>query len=168
MYNLVDGLTLASKIEKLLIESGGEITPEIESLLKYPMTAELVDSSVNSIERLNHSSDFFKMKAAQMSKISKALEESAQKVLDETKRFMVESGKKELVGNEYKFKLSLGNPKVKILDDKKIPAKYLTEEIIVDPDKKAILKALKDGSKVEGCILEEVYVLKKSINKEQK
>lgn len=40
---------------------------------------------------------------------------------------------------------------VNILDETKIPKKYLNEKITISPDKTAIKKAIKDGQTVEGC-----------------
>lgn len=48
-----------------------------------------------------------------------------------------------------------GRDVCQVVDAKAIPAKYLVEKVSINPDKAAILKALKAGEEVEGCGLAE-------------
>lgn len=157
----------ADQIENMLIESGGELTPEMESLLSLnPKTiSEIVDIKYMSLERMEASVEMFKKKAEQFEKIAISLDQARKYINESIKQYMVESGKKELKGNDYQFKLSGAAPKVQIVDESKLDSCYKKEKVEIQIDKKRIAEDLKKGIPVEGAILEESYSLRKSLTK---
>jgi hypothetical protein len=165
--SLVIALQQADRLEQMLIESGGEITEEISAELSVnPKTiGELVDIRYVSLERMAMSQEFFKTKAEQFAKIAKSLDSAQEFLLANLKEYMILNDKKELKGDEYQFKLSNMAPKVSIADEAKVPAAYKTQKVVESIDKKKIAEDLKLGVPVEGCVLQEVYSLRKSINK---
>jgi hypothetical protein len=167
MNNLQLALQNAERIEQMLIESGGEITPEIqnEMILNPATISELVDIKYVSMERMDSSIEFFEKKAEEFKRIAHSLKSAQKFILDSIKNHMIETGKKELVGNEYQFKLSTAAPKVMIVDEEKIAEAYKKQVTETQIDKKLIAEDLKKGIPVDGCVLEEVYAIRKSIVK---
>lgn len=167
MNSLQIALQHADRLEQLLIESGGEITPEIEQEMALnPQTiADLVDVKFVSIERLEKAQEFFKAKADAFAKIASSLGSAQDFINSSIKQYMIENDKKVLAGGDYQFKLANSAPKVKIVSEDTIDPVYKKEKVEFVIDKKKIGDDLKAGIPVEGCVLEEVYSLRKSINK---
>lgn len=167
MSNLQLALKHADNLENMLIESGGEITPEIQLEMSInPQTiSEMVDVRYLGLERMDSSIEFFEKKIEEFKRISLSLKNAQKFILDSIKNHMIETGKKELTGSEYQFKLSSSAPKVMIVDQDLIPESYKNEVIEFSIDKNRIKDDLKKGIPVDGCILEEVYALRMSIVK---
>lgn len=170
MNNLKVALQNADRLEGLLIESGGEITPEIQAELSVnPKTiTELVDTKYIGLERLEMSALYFEKKEHEFKAIRTALQNASKFITSSIKEYMIENDKKELVGGEYQFKLSNSAPKVNILSEDRVPEAYKKEVVETQIDKKQIAEDLKKGFPVEGCVLEENYSLRKSIIKAAK
>ncbi len=170
MNNLQVALQHAEILERMLIESGGELTPEIQKEMELNPTtiSELVDIKYIGLERMDSSIDFFEKKAEEFKRIAHSLKNAQKFILDSIKSHMIETGKKELVGTEYQFKLSSAAPKVQIVNEEKIADAYKKQVIETQIDKKLIAEDLKNGIPVDGCVLEENYSLRKSIVKGQK
>jgi len=170
MNNLQLALQHADMIESMLIESGGEITEEIQAEMRInPKTiGELVDIRYVSMERLESAQAFFKQKAEQYTKIARSLDCAVDYCKESLKSYMTENCKRELVGTDYQFKLVNAAPKVKILDETALDEVYKKSTVVVSTDRKKLLDDLKAGIQVSGCTLEEVYSLRKSINKGNK
>lgn len=167
---LISALHFSEKIEEMLIESGGLITAEIEQELKLnPQTiTELVDQKYISLERLEISQEFFEKKSEDFKRIAHSLKSAEKFIKESIKQYMIENNKKELVGNEYVFKLSPGKPTVEVMDESKIPESYFKTETVSRLSKDLISDDLKMGIPVDGAILKESYTLRKSINKAAK
>lgn len=167
MNYLQQSLQHAEKIEQMLIESGGEITPEIQAEMSVnPKTiTELVDTKYLSIERLDSSISFFEKKENEFKAIRLSLENAKKFINESIKQYMIDNDKSELVGTEYVFKLSSGKPKVNVVNEDKIPDVYKKQKTETTVDKVQIFEDLKKGLPVDGCILEESYTLRKSIKK---
>ena len=167
---IISAMHFSEKIEQMLIESGGLITPEIENELKInPQTiGEIVDQKFLSIERLEISQEFFEKKAEDFKRIATSLKNAEKFIKDSIKQYMIENNKKELIGNEYVFKLSQGKPTVEVMDESKISDTYFKKEIVSKLSKDLISEDLKMGIPVDGAILKETYTLRKSINKAAK
>jgi hypothetical protein len=123
------------------------------------------------MERMESISEFYKKRADDYLRLSKAASRLVDYCKDNLKYAMQELDTNELVGNDFYFKLSKTNPKCVIDDEAKIDMVYKREikEIVVD--KKAILEDLKQGLPVVGAKLEESFSLRayiKSPNKKAK
>lgn len=73
--------------------------------------------------------------------------------IDGIKRYMSDNfaGEKLQTG-----KVSVGwrsSESVEVSEIEKIPKQYLTFKVVIEPDKTAIKKAIKDGAEIEGCEL---------------
>lgn len=167
MNNLQLAFYHADKLENMLIESGGEITPEIQAEMSINPTtiAMMVDIKYIGIERLEASIELFEKKAEDFSRIASSLKNAKSFILDSIKSHMIETGKKELTGEDYQFKLSGAAPKVEIINESELADVYKKEKIEISIDKKRIGEDLKNGLPVQGAVLKENYSLRKSIYK---
>lgn len=152
-------------IEGMLVESQGEITPEIESLLavKEITLPEKVEGYAAVIERLKLVTEYYENKAELYAKISKATKLAGDRCKDNLKNAMDILGVKELKGVETKFKLSPSNPSVVISDESLIEGPYLITETVTKVDKRKIAEDLKLGVPVKGATLKENFSLRSSI-----
>jgi len=143
------------RLNTLLEEAEGEITPEIEELMEMvdeDQFDQKVESYVNLIQMLE--SDVTATK-----EYKKGLDASIkrdQRVIDRLKSTLSDSmlalGKKEKRGPG--FKVSFRKSTAAVIDpEAKIPKKYIVSKPSVD--KRAILAALKEGKRVRGAKLEE-------------
>ena len=153
-------------LETLLIESGGELTPEIEAMLtvKEVNLPEKVDGYEAIMDRLDSLEGMYKERAKMFSTAAKSLG-MAQDALKERLKFaMKELGVTELMGNDIRFKLSASKPRLVIEDEKLVPKEYKQETVMIEVKKDLLTEDLKIGS-VPGARLEESVSLRKYVNK---
>ena len=159
-----------AQLEQMLIESGGEITPEIENMLavKDVQLPEKIDGYYSIIERFELIQDFYKQKADAMSRLAKAASQVSDRCKDNLKLAMQELNVDELKGQDYRFKLSPSNPSVIIPDESLLDQSYTITKTVTSIDKKRILEDLKLAVKVMGARLEENFSLRKYLNRSAK
>jgi Siphovirus Gp157 len=165
---LADFITHASQIEKSLIESGGEISPELErELLIIDLTKrEAVDSVQTTLERLEVMSDYWATKAENYAKIAKSLSFAQQKLKNYVKSLMAASGDAELTGLDWRLKLCPSKAKM-VLNEDELAKEYFKEKVTMVPDKTRIEEDLKLGVPVPGAALEPVFTLRVYPNKKE-
>jgi len=158
--------TLTADIENALIDSGGEITPDIEALLAVKEAAlpDKVDRYHMVLDRLEDVSGFYKRKAEEFLKISKACDRSVDFLRQSLKTHMEALSISELEGFDYRFKLVNGAPKITVTDEALLPDKFKIVEMVTKPDKKKIMEAVKSGEMVPGIEVEPVSYVKKGLN----
>lgn len=142
-------------LERMLIESGGEVTPEIESFLAVNSTelAAKVDGYHMIIDRFDSlkkyyadKADFFKIISGQCDNASKRLKENI-------KFAMIEMGVDEIKGHDMRFKLSSGAGKLVIDDKEMIPVEFKHEVVDTEIKSAELKEALKKGP-VSGAHIE--------------
>lgn len=161
LQELVNIVTDSSNIERLLIESGGEITPEIENFLSVKETQlpGKVDSYHFILERMASAQEFYKARSAMFAKAAKAFE-NAQDLLKERLLFAMDELKTdEIVGNEIRFKKQKAKASLKIDDIKQIPKEYFIQVVSDELQKDALIEDLKVG-KVPGAHMETTSYVK--------
>lgn len=164
--SLVSIVKEVATLETMLIESGGELTPEIEQMLtvKEVNLPAKVDSYEAMLGRLEVIEGLYKERAKLFSSAAKSLA-NAQDTLKERLKFaMKELGVTELMGHDIRFKLSASKPKLVIEDEKLIPKEYKVQVISEEIEKDRLTEDLKIGS-VSGAKLEETFSLRKYVNK---
>lgn len=157
MKSLVEITDIVYRVEKALIETNGEITPEIEAMLEVKEN-ELpvkVDSYSVTIDKLHHEAQFLEAQADRLATLAKSILKAREGLKTRMKDAMMKLGVVELEGETTKIRLQNAPPKVIIEDETKIEGQYLTTEIVTRADKKKIANALKDGIKVDGARLEQ-------------
>lgn len=166
LYSLV---AQANALSRMLAETGGEITPEIESLMsnvdvKLP---EKVDGYAVVMERLELEAKYWKDKAASYSLMAKSLASLQDKLKERLKEAIKALGVDEIHGNDVRFKLSGVKPAL-VLDESKLDPSYLMTVTETVPDKERIRAALQEGAEISGASLVQSVSLRSYLNKKAK
>jgi hypothetical protein len=167
LYSLV---SQTQAIEKMLIEAGGELTPELEAMLDNVdvSMAQKIDGYAFVMEDCESRAAFWKAKADTYSKLAKSHAAIQERIKERLKAALIQLGKDEVQGNEIRFKLSKLNPKIVIWNEAELPDDF---KIIVQtkaPDKERIQESLKEGFEVPGVRVEPVYSLRKYAARKEK
>jgi hypothetical protein len=149
-------------LERLMIESEGLITPEIEALLAVTEVdqPDKVNNYQFMLERFALEESFYKAKADAFARMAKARKMAAEKLKENLKYCMQTLGTDRIDGVDYYFKLSNSAPKLIITSENAVPREYITETIVRDVNKKAIKEAITNGLTIEGAHLEECKALR--------
>lgn len=147
---LIEANNLSSKIEEMLIESGGEITPELSyffsmSDINKKALEEQTDLMAMGLERIAQVISYYNDQIEHLEKLVKGLEQTHEKMglyIEETLTKL----NLEAVDGQYK-RLSLRKtpPKVEILDELAIDQEFKEIKLTESIKKKAIADALKSG-----------------------
>lgn len=162
----INTLVQYSEVEKYLLEHDGEITDEyfenlVDTVIKNKSAA--VDYLDDVIMSLQFNSERIATKARQLATVAKRLSHNADKIKEKIKSVMVNGSIKSLEGEFSKYICYEGGKKVLIIDEEKIPHKFLKTKILVEIDREKIKEDLMKGEVVEGAELKEFYTLKTGI-----
>jgi hypothetical protein len=159
--SLVKIVNEVSLLEQKLIESEGQLTPEIEALLAVSgeMLPAKVDNYSMVLERFDALSEHYKERAAFFSKIAKQCEGVQDRLKENIKFAMKTLNVDELSGQDVKFKLQKVKSKVVIEDESLIPDDYYKSEIVHTLQKDKLKGDLEIGP-IPGARLEESVSLK--------
>lgn len=149
---LTELVTLSNEIRLALVESAGEITDETcKSLLVLEDNLpRKVDGYQYLVKDFEVESEKFKAKADEYSRLAKSFDNYSKQLKERLKLACIAMNVKELVGNEYKWKLVSSKPCIVIDDETKVPGKYkkIIQEIKID--KEMIHEDIKQGAVIEG------------------
>jgi hypothetical protein len=167
MSTLNELLDLSREIENRLIEADGLITPDIEALTNILDVSlpEKIDGYAIVIDRMEANAEWFKAQAYKYALVQKGLERASENIRTRLKEIMIQREVADLAGNTERFKLSPSKPRLLIGDETKIPTQFLIETKTISPDKDAIRAALTKGDKVESCVLEPSFSLRRYVKK---
>jgi hypothetical protein len=147
----------AAEIGRLLMEAGGELTPELETRLD--VNTQLLPAKVDAynyiIDELESQAELWKRRKDASAAIQKRFDSQAERLRNRIKFAMKEMGTTEIAGRQYKFQLRKSAPKLVIDNEAAIPAEFkmIVQTTITDTDR--IKSALVDGFEVPGAKLEE-------------
>jgi len=166
---LAEMIAEASALETRIIESGGEIPAELEAMIASVDLgiASKVDGVKFVLERMDLSAAYWANRADESRKVADALDKSTKRLKDYVKALMIESGRTELLGIDYRFKLAKAKPRL-VLDESKLAPLFMTTETVTYPNKEQIRETLNMGIRVEGATLENSHSLRAYPNKNQK
>lgn len=158
----------AAEISRMILEAGGELTPEIESRLTVNTQSLLakVDGYNYIIDEMEAQAAIWKRRKEACAAIEKRFSSNVESLWTRIKMAMKELGKTEIKGNLYRFKLSTSAGKLE-LDESKLPAEFKMVVQTTVPDKEKIKAALKDGFAVPGAKLIEDGTLRAYENAEE-
>lgn len=145
----------AQSIELMLIESGGELTPELEAMLdaNTDELAEKVDRYAHYIDRLERSEQYYSDKSEAYENIALGHENAILFLKDRIKSAMTALGASKIEGVEHKVSMSQTKGRL-VLDEPNLSIKYVKEVRTLEPDKPRIRADLEAGQKIEGaCIV---------------
>lgn len=154
----------AAELSRLLLETGGELTPEIERRLD--VNAQALPSKVDSyhyvMEDLEAQASLWKRRKDAAAAIQKRFETTIDLLKERIKVAMKELGAKEIAGELHKFQLRNSTARMVIDDESAIPAQFkmVVQTTAIDRDR--LKTVLTEGFDVPGARLEEsqaLYVL---------
>lgn len=159
LYSLV---SQSQALERMLVETGGELTPELEAMLDNidVSMAQKIDGYAFVMEDCEARAAFWKAKAETYSKIAKSHALIQERIKERLKAALIQLGKDEIQGNEIRFKLSKLKPKLVIWNADEIPEELKIVVQTKAPDKDRIAEALSEGFEVPGARMEPVFSLR--------
>jgi hypothetical protein len=159
--SLTDIVVESQRVINLIIESGGEITPEVEQVYNELQAQFIhkVDSCYYVIKKLDSDAEFFKKQSEFYQRIAKGIETSKVRIKDMIKSGMIALEKTEVSGDLSRFCLQKIADKL-IIDETKLPGEYKTIVQTIVPDREKILSDLKAGKEIEGAKLIENFALR--------
>jgi hypothetical protein len=147
--------SLAQFLESKLIESGGEITQELEKEIE--LTTDNLLSKIDAYSlvktKMEKSIEYHKQMMKNHAQIINEIERSLEWLEGNLRRCMEDNEKDFLKGHEYLIKKRLNPPSCEILDEDIIPEEFKTQKTVTSIDKKKILEGLKLGIQVPGARL---------------
>lgn len=163
--SLVSIVSEVNQLEKMLIEAGGEITPEIEALLtvKEVNLPQKVDNYSFILERMKSAEAFYKERSELFSSAARAFKNAQATLKERLKMAMHEMGVDELSGEEIRFKLSKSKPSLVIDELAAIPTEYFEQVVQNELQKDKLTEDLKIGE-VPGAHLEDSFSLRSYAN----
>ena len=170
MNSLRDMIGFSSSIESKLLESGGELTPEIEKDLEFLDLLNKTDlpSKVDAVEftlkRLENLETEWKERAKAIQAVSQGIAKSRDRLKEYVKNALLDHAMDEIKGNAYRIKLNRVKPKL-IIDETILDPKYTFKTIVVEIDKEMLRRDLEAGVTVAGATLEASYGLRTYANK---
>jgi len=145
---------LETKLEKLLIESGGEITEEISQLLilKDATLAELEGSAERmalSIEKLRINAEYYQEQYYMFKELAEGLEKTAERIEDAILGAMERLNVDELQGQMRHFKIVRNPPKVDIPNPLIVPPEFKRINVTEYVEKDMIKKHIQNGNECD-------------------
>ena len=140
-----------------LLEAGEIDEQTVNDTMESLGTSEKLESYVYIQRQLESEIAGFKAEIDRMTERKKNLEKQVERMKNAQIAYMQAAGMKS--ANAGTFKLSLReNRSCEIIDAAKIPAEYLRQiPATTEPDKKAMLAALKDGKQIDGVNLKSSF-----------
>jgi len=158
---LYDLVKKQSTITQQLLENDGELTPEIEAMIKK-VDEELpkkVDSYATLMDKLKSEVSYLKELEKSISSKRKAVENVLKNLDTRVKQVVMEVG--ELAGDYYTYKPVKQGKKLVIDSNQKFDKCYLTETVVTEVNKKLIQEDLELGEVIPGAELVPVVSVRK-------
>lgn len=171
MKNLTEIVRDHKSLDELLFETGGELTSE--------ESESIIDSWMAEIKSdLEKKADNYEFKKIALEKAIEALSERADKfkaaaktltnlqtnLKERMKEAMTTLQITSITGICFTYKLSNSKASV-IIDETKLPAMYMREKLIIEPDKEKIRTDLELGREIDGAYLKPNFSIRTSVNK---
>jgi len=140
---------------ELVARREGEISEEEETnlvALEQTLLAK-ADSCAFVLDKLDAEADFYKAQADRLMQFSKTCANARERLKSRITEAVQLSPDKYIRGDLISFTLKKNPPSVIVLDEKKIPEKFIETVVSRKVDKVAIKNAIKLGEAVEGCEL---------------
>lgn len=152
----------AIQIAEALTESGGELTPEIETALAVNESslAQKIDAYGAVFDRLEAEANYWRKQRDEAARMIKAFENADKRLSERLKDAMLAMGKQTIEGNGVRMRLSNAKPSLVIDPNAEIPTKYLTQVTTYEPDKLRLREDLENGTEVFGVSLRPSYALR--------
>lgn len=157
MSTLPELLKISDELTSLLLDSGGELTEELETKLN-DLESNLLkkfDAYAQVIEQIKTQKEFALTRLKEWEQVISRCESSIEFLTARLKTALIMQNKEAVHGMEYTVKLQENPPKVIIQDESLLPGKYLTTETTTKISKRDILNDIKAGNQVPGADIEQ-------------
>lgn len=153
----------AADIERMLIESDGELTPEVEAKLTVSelQLPQKVENYSQILQRVELMSEHYKKQAQFFNKLAKTCDNFELALKENIKTAMTLLGVSEIEGVSVTYKLTASNPKLIIDNPEELPAEYKKQVIETVIDNKTLKDHLVTGLPVKGAHIEPTVSLRK-------
>lgn len=164
---LIEFISESNRVENMLLESQGEITPEIEEILNcITKLPEKVESYSFVQDRLESSAELYKTIAKRYLDASKVLLSAKERLDERLKNIILDNNLPALSGNTVSFSIRKNPPSLIIENEDLIPLKYKNPQIIQNINKPMLKDSLLSGESVLGASIKQSKSLKKTIKKD--
>lgn len=169
---LFDAANLSNKIEEILIETGGELTPELEDLLAFKDYNESqlkasADIVAMTTERLQATINYYEANIEMLNKILSSIVKASDKLISNISEQMYLHNIDSLTGLQRELKFRFNPPSVEIVDESQIPSEFNEIKITQTISKKKIKQSLDLGQIVPGARMVQKRSLKIGMAKNQ-
>lgn len=153
--------TQSFELIKKILESNGEITPELSEEMenieaKLPTKIDAYDHMIKSIDS---QCEFMKAQKQMYAKAASSCESFKEALKTRIKQAMTNLGRDEINGHSVRFKLSPMHAKL-VIDETLLHDQYKMTVLTKVPDKELIQSLLDKGHDVPGARYEEVHALR--------
>lgn len=157
------------RLLSLLLECGGELTPQLEQELTATTEtlAKKADSYEFVLSKLETEEMYWRSRAEEFVRVARACAAAQKRMRDTIKFAMNALNATEIAGESVTFKLVKAPPKL-VTNEKELSDEYIKQTIIREPNKERIRAALADGISVDGATLEPVQALRITLKRKEK
>jgi hypothetical protein len=157
-----------NRIEQLLMDSGGELTEEIEAELNQLQVSEpmQVETVVVALDRINADAKYWKERAQAIRNYASGLDTFVERAKDRVKRLLTEQGKDEAIGLHHRIRLSKCQQSVGI-NEAELPRAYMMQVTTWVPDREKIRADLELGVDITGAELVGGKAIRIYLNKQE-
>ena len=153
---LYDAANLASKIENALLETGGELTPEIEDLINFKDYQKSdfeasIDIVAMTHERMQSIISYYETNIEMLNRILSSIVKASDKLISNVGEQMASHNLESISGIQREFKFRSNPPSVEILDESQIPEECKELKMTESISKKKIKELLSLGQDVPGA-----------------
>lgn len=168
METLRDIVGQATAIEEIILDGNGDLAPDALAIIEDTLRklVQKTDACVCVLERLELTEEYWRGKAQQATKIARSLANAHAGLKQYVKDTMMLNGHDTLIGDDWKFKISVKeNAKLELNDQ--LGQEWKIVETTMVPDKERIQAALQTGELIDGARLVDVVTLRTSANKKR-
>lgn len=153
MSSLNTLLLTFQQLESNIVEANGQIDESVEKTMSELLSQieSKTDKLAFILERSPEAIQFYKNKARTYQQMAKTLENLGERIRDNTRFVMEQTGKETLEGEEYTFKLQAPRTSVEITDPEAIPPDFC--KTTYTPIKSIIKPYLENGQEIRGAKL---------------
>lgn len=162
------GLALeALRLSQAILESNGEITPEVDALLVVNAQdlAVKADAYDAVITRLQAEEELWRTRRNECEKMLRAHEELQDRLKDRLKEALKAMGKDEIRGDQIRFKLTRAKSKLVLGND--LPQDCYMPVTKLEIDKERVRERLEAGEVIPGATLVESVALRRYLNRKE-
>lgn len=167
--SLYEIATEAQRVAQRLIESGGEMTPELElsiALNDLDMESK-IDAYAEVMARFENEEMYWKQREQECAKMKMVYQNSHKRMKNVLKETMVRLDRKKLDGDFHGFTLSQSAGSLVIEDETMIPGIYKIQTVTVEISKAMLKEALQSGEQIAGAHIEPSFTLRQRTSKTQ-